>query len=102
MRLRCETHPDTSSILQFRTLVHNNGSDVYYRYLELVHPIWHKTHFKIKWVYISFPVIWFCNLILTTHQIYISKLIAYTHIQTSGKEIIESLKKSKLEELLKT
>ena len=25
----------------------------YYRYLELVHPLWHKSHFKIKWIYIS-------------------------------------------------
>ena len=21
--------------------------------MELVHPIWHKTHFKIKWIYIG-------------------------------------------------
>ena len=28
------------------------------RYLEIVHPIWHKTHFKKKWLYISFAVIW--------------------------------------------
>ena len=28
------------------------------RYLEIVHPVWHKTHFKKKWLYISFAVIW--------------------------------------------
>ena len=25
----------------------------YYRYLELVHPLWHKTHFRIRWIYIT-------------------------------------------------
>ena len=29
------------------------------RYLEIVHPIWHKTHFKKKWLYICFVVVWF-------------------------------------------
>ena len=28
------------------------------RYLEIVHPIWHKTHFKKKWLYICFAIIW--------------------------------------------
>ena len=23
-----------------------------FRYLELVHPLWHMSHFKIKWIYI--------------------------------------------------
>ena len=28
------------------------------RYMEIVHPIWHKTHFKRKWLYICFAIIW--------------------------------------------
>ena len=28
------------------------------RYLEIVHSIWHKTHFKKKWLYMSFAIIW--------------------------------------------
>ena len=29
-----------------------------YRYLELVHPIWHRAHFKIWWIYVSFVLTW--------------------------------------------
>ena len=29
-----------------------------FRYLELVHPVWHRTNFKIKWLYISFGINW--------------------------------------------
>ena len=28
------------------------------RYLEIVDPIWHKTHFNKKWLYICFAIIW--------------------------------------------
>ena len=24
-----------------------------FRYMELVHPIWHKTHFRIRWIYLG-------------------------------------------------
>ena len=33
-------------------------SSLFARYLEIVHPIWHKTHFKKKWLYVSFAIIW--------------------------------------------
>ena len=36
------------------------------RYLEIVHPIWHKTNFKIRWIYISFAIIWLSGCTLTT------------------------------------
>ena len=56
MSLRCGANGDNSSILELGTFVHNHSSACC-RYLELVHPIWHKTHFKIRWVHIAFAVI---------------------------------------------
>ena len=32
------------------------------RYLVIIHPIWHKTHFKIRWLFISFAIIWICGI----------------------------------------
>ena len=29
-----------------------------FRYLELIHPLWHKAHFKIKWVYVTMVGCW--------------------------------------------
>ena len=31
---------------------------IYHRYLELVFPIWHKTHFKMKYLYIAIAMSW--------------------------------------------
>ena len=35
-----------------------NSCSFTFRFLEIVHPIWHKTHFKKKWLYICFALIW--------------------------------------------
>ena len=53
----------------------------YFRYLELVHPIWHKTHFKIRWIYLNL----FANVALSIsfHAAYLiptSKVIMFTLI----------------------
>ena len=47
---------------------------LYLRYLELVHPIWHRVNFKTRWVYIAFALIWLCNLLNETYQIATSKV----------------------------
>ena len=31
---------------------------IYYRYLELIFPIWHKTHFKMKYLYSPMAMCW--------------------------------------------
>ena len=38
------------------------SAKIIFRYLELVHPIWHKTHFKIRWIYISIAVTWILGI----------------------------------------
>ena len=32
------------------------------RYLEIVHPIWHKTHFQIRWLYTIFIINWLVGI----------------------------------------
>ena len=32
--------------------------EIYYRYLELILPIWHKTHFKMKYLYSAMAMCW--------------------------------------------
>ena len=45
------------------------------RYLELVHPIWHKTNFKIKWIYISFVINWqFGPILIAAHHVPTTKV----------------------------
>ena len=47
----------------------------FFRYLELVHPIWHKTHFKIKWIYISFVINWqFGPILIAAHHVPTTKV----------------------------
>ena len=43
---------------------------IFHRYVELVHPIWHRAHFKMRWIYISFLVNWlFGSLLCGAHLI---------------------------------
>ena len=39
------------------------------RYLELVHPMWHKTHFKKNWMFISFVSTWIFGIALKASHI---------------------------------
>ena len=50
------------------------SSLIFSRYLELVHPIWHKTNFKIRWIYISFVVNWIFGSSLCAHLVATSKV----------------------------
>ena len=46
------------------------------RYLELVHPIWHRAHFKKNWIYISCITTWVFGITLKlVHHIPTSKVI---------------------------
>ena len=47
---------------------------IFSRYLELVHPIWHKTHFNIRWIYISFAVNWIFGIIRNAYLLVTSKV----------------------------
>ena len=49
-------------------------------YLELVHPIWHRVNFKLRWVYITFALIWLSNLMNETYQIATSKVMYKVYI----------------------
>ena len=43
----------------------NNRKNIHFnRYLELVHPFWHKTHFKKQWIYINFVFCWMFGIVL--------------------------------------
>ena len=52
------------------------SGELFYRFLELVHPIWHKTHFKIRWIYISCATTWMFGVIFNfTYDIPTTKVI---------------------------
>ena len=36
---------------------------LFYRYLELAHPVWHRAHFNTRWLYISFGINWAYGMI---------------------------------------
>ena len=42
---------------------------MFHRYLELMYPIWHKTHFKVQWIYIGFAtnVLFWIGFALAVH-----------------------------------
>ena len=40
------------------TFLHEFNFVIYYRYLELIFPIWHKTHFKMKYLYSALAMCW--------------------------------------------
>ena len=45
------------------------------RYLELVHPIWHKTHFKKYWIFIGIFINWFYGItIIAAHKLPTTKV----------------------------
>ena len=44
------------------------------RYLELVYPIWHKTHFKMRYIYITIVFVWIFGLVEMGHMIPTSKV----------------------------
>ena len=39
------------------------------RYIELVYPIWHKIHFKMRYIYISLVFVWIFDLVPVAHMI---------------------------------
>ena len=60
-----------STCLNFRETL------IFSRYLELVHPIWHKTHFKVRWIYISFAFNWILGITLCLHLVATSKVNSF-------------------------
>ena len=36
---------------------------LHFRYLELVHPVWHRANFNTRWLYISFGINWAYGII---------------------------------------
>ena len=44
------------------------------RYLELVYPIWHKTHFKMRYIYITIVFVWMFGLVEVVEVIPTSKV----------------------------
>ena len=44
------------------------------RYLELVHPIWHKAHFNIRWLYTSLVFVWVFGLLLNVCTMHTTKV----------------------------
>ena len=56
-----------------------------FRYLELVHPIWHRTHFKMRYIYMAIAFVWIFGLGLNA-----------AHMIPTGKVILIYLYKSSL------
>ena len=63
---------------------------LFYRYLELVHPIWHRTHFNTRWLYISFGINWVFGVVF--NAAYIVPTVKVCLSQTQCVYIIERCK----------